>query len=330
MNKSILDKYNIDFLKIKTLEDMDSIFATVHENEPGMTMIAPEVASGDIAGTFVYADGLGNQYGVLMDGTDTKVTNLYESQEWTATVKKVREWYQKGYISKDVSTSQEDGSALLNSGKVFATAAGSVGVSLGLSEPIETKAVALKPPVEQTTDSQLFLWSVASSSKRPDKAIQFLNLVNSSSELAVLLNLGIEGEHYEVLADGTIDNTKRANYDNNNWQMFGDYNKMPLSQALVGPTGLSADQFKKAMKKWNENTTKSPGYGFMFDPTSVKTEIAALDAVTEQYNKIIGNGSVDPDELVKKFNDALYSAGLQKVMDEKQRQFDAWLAESKE
>ncbi|WP_369523751.1 DUF3502 domain-containing protein [Neglectibacter timonensis] len=30
---------------------------------------------------------------------------------------------------------------------------------------------------------------------------------------------------------------------------------------------------------------------------------------------------------MKEFNDALYAAGLQTVMDEKQRQLDAWLAE---
>ena len=169
---------------------------------------------------------------------------------------------------------------------------------------------------------------MASSSERPDKAIQFLNLLNSSAELTNLLEYGIEGEHYEVNPDGTINTEKNANYNQNNWLMFGDYNKMPFSEVLVGPTGLSPDAFKEGKQKWNDNTVLSPGYGFSFDPTSVKTEIAALDAVTEQYEKVIGNGTVDTDSLVKKFNDALYAAGLQKVMDEKQRQLDAWLAAS--
>ncbi|MMZ71526.1 hypothetical protein D1872_349510 [compost metagenome] len=57
----------------------------------------------------------------------------------------------------------------------------------------------------------------------------------------------------------------------------------------------------------------------------MKTEVAALDAVVEQYKKVIGNGAVETDELVKKFNDSLYAAGLQKVIDEKQSQFDEWL-----
>ncbi|MNG39897.1 hypothetical protein D3C84_1282290 [compost metagenome] len=54
-----------------------------------------------------------------------------------------------------------------------------------------------------------------------------------------------------------------------------------------------------------------------------------MDAVSEQYSKVIANGAVDTDSMVKKFNDDLYAAGLQKVMDEKQRQLDAWLAAKK-
>ncbi|MGO4268391.1 ABC transporter substrate-binding protein [Paenibacillus sp. TAF58] len=329
MNKSILDKYSIDISSIKSIEDADAVFSQVHAGEPSMTMLAPETSSGNITGNLVYADGLGNQYGALMDGTGTKVSNIYESKQWINAVKKVREWYQKGYISKDVSTSQEDGSTLLNNGKVFATSTASVGFSGGQSQPIETRTVALHPSVRKTTDSQLFLWSVASFSERPDKAIQFLNLLNSSAELTTLLEYGIKGEHYEVNPDGTINTAKNANYNQNNWLLFGDYNKMPLSQVLVGPTGLTPEKFKAGMKKWNEDTVLSPAYGFSFDPTSVKTEIAALDAVNQQYAKVIGNGAVDTDSMVKKFNDALYAAGLQKVMDEKQRQLDAWLAANK-
>ncbi|PQP81005.1 hypothetical protein C0Q44_25085 [Paenibacillus sp. PCH8] len=328
MNKSILDKYNIDINSIKSIADMDPIFAKIHEGEPEMSMIAPEVSSGNITNNLVYFDGFGNQYGGLMDDSGMKIINEYESEQWINAVKKVREWYQKGYISKDVSTSQDDGGALLLNGKVFATAASSVGFTGGLSKPIEQKTVALHQPVQTTTDSQLFLWTVASSSKRPDKAIQLLNLLNSSAELSTLLQFGIEGEHYELNADGTVDETKNANYNQNNWLMFGDYDKKPLSAAFVEASGLSPEDFKIKLKEWNDNTLKSPAYGFLFDPTPVRTEIAALDAVSEQYSKVIGNGSVDPDELIKKFNDSLYSAGLQKVIDEKQRQLDAWLAEN--
>ncbi|WP_138750758.1 ABC transporter substrate-binding protein [Paenibacillus sinopodophylli] len=324
-SKSILDKYNIDVSNIKSLSDLDSVFAIVHEKEPNMTVLAPEVSVGNIASILKWNDGLGNAYGGLLDPNSTKLENMYESEEFVETIKKVREWYQKGYISKDVNTSQDDGATLLDNGKVFAVAASSVGFAGGSIKPIEKQSIAMYPPVLTTSDTQLLLWSVASSSERPDKAIQFLNLLNSSAELTTLLQFGIEGEHYEVNANGTLNVSNNKNYESY-WPMFGDYSKAPLSETYVTASGLSVEEFKLKQKAWNDNTKKSIAYGFIFDPGPVKTEIAALDAVAAQYAKVIGNGAVDPTELLKKFNDSLYAAGLQKVMDEKQRQFDAWLA----
>lgn len=188
--------------------------------------------------------------------------------------------------------------------------------------------MALHPPVLSTVDSQLFVWAVASSSKRPDKAVQFLNLMNSNVELSTLLRFGIKGEHYEINEDGTIDESKNTNYNQNSWLMFGDYDQLPLAAKFVEPTGLSVEEYKTKLKEWNDKTAKSPGYGFIFDPTPVKTEISALDAASEQYVKVIGNGAVDTDEMAKTFNESLYAAGLQKVIDEKQRQLDAWLAQN--
>ncbi|KAA2292332.1 extracellular solute-binding protein, partial [Clostridioides difficile] len=75
MNKSILDKYNIDINSIKSIADMDPIFAKIHEGEPEMSMIASEVSPGNIANNLVYFDGFGNQYGGLMDDSGMKIIN---------------------------------------------------------------------------------------------------------------------------------------------------------------------------------------------------------------------------------------------------------------
>jgi putative aldouronate transport system substrate-binding protein len=325
INQSILEKYNIDISNIRSLDDMDSVFATVHEKEPNMTILAPEVSASQIAGSLIWSDRLGNHYGSLTEPGSTKLENIFESEKYVNSVKKVREWYQKGYISKDVSTSQDDGNTLLDAGKVFAVATQqSVGFAGGNTLPIKKKTIALHPPVLTTDDTQLFLWTVSSSSERPDKAIQLLNLLNSSEELTTLLQFGIEGEHYDLNSDGTISPTNESY--TNGWSMFGDYNKAPLRKSQIEASGLTLEEYKLKQKAWNDNTKKSAGYGFVFDPAAVKTEIASLDAVYEQYAKVIGNGAVDPEELLKKFNDSLYAAGLQKVIDEKQRQFDAWLA----
>ena len=64
-----------------------------------------------------------------------------------------------------------------------------------------------------------------------------------------------------------------------------------------------------------------------FDTTPVLNEISALTAVSDQYATTIASGSVDPETAIAEFNEKLYDAGLQDVIDAKQEQLDAWLAE---
>ena len=56
-------------------------------------------------------------------------------------------------------------------------------------------------------------------------------------------------------------------------------------------------------------------------------EISACNAVFEQYDNDICTGSIDIAEGIDAMNQGLYNAGLQTIMDEKQRQLDEWLAE---
>ena len=58
----------------------------------------------------------------------------------------------------------------------------------------------------------------------------------------------------------------------------------------------------------------------------MRNEIVALTNVFEQYAYPLMCGSVDVDSTLEEFNRALYDAGLQAVMDEKQTQLDAWIA----
>ena len=72
---------------------------------------------------------------------------------------------------------------------------------------------------------------------------------------------------------------------------------------------------------------KSKAFGLTFDSTSVATQEAQLNAVSDQYLKDLAFGTVkNVDSKITEFNDALYAAGLQDVMDAKQSQVDKFLA----
>jgi putative aldouronate transport system substrate-binding protein len=59
----------------------------------------------------------------------------------------------------------------------------------------------------------------------------------------------------------------------------------------------------------------------------VANEIAALSGVQAEYVTALETGSVsNPERTLRELNEKLYAAGLQKVIDLKQRQLDAWRA----
>ena len=70
--------------------------------------------------------------------------------------------------------------------------------------------------------------------------------------------------------------------------------------------------------------------GYSFVEESVSTEMAAVNTVIEQYTPSLNCGALDPEKALPEFLDALEAAGMDKILEEQQKQFDAWLAEESE
>ena len=72
--------------------------------------------------------------------------------------------------------------------------------------------------------------------------------------------------------------------------------------------------------------TPSQAFGFVFDSTVVADQEAQCKAVEDEFLKQIAFGTVDVETKLTEFNEKLYAAGLQDIIDAKQEQLDAWLA----
>ena len=75
-----------------------------------------------------------------------------------------------------------------------------------------------------------------------------------------------------------------------------------------------------------KNAVQSPAFGFVFDSSSVKTEVSAVGNVITQYFNALTNGELDPDIYIDEFNAKLKDAGVETIIAEKQKQLDAWKA----
>lgn len=118
MRKDILDKYNLDVSNVKSLADCAPIFETIHENEPDMKIIVG--AKDGLIGNIYFADVLSDRFGVLDNGgADTTIVNYYETDNYKNLAATVHDYYEKGYIDKDMATSTDAGTTILKAGNAF-------------------------------------------------------------------------------------------------------------------------------------------------------------------------------------------------------------------
>lgn len=168
---------------------------------------------------------------------------------------------------------------------------------------------------------------VGVNSKNAEKAVELLNLINTDNYVANTIRFGIEGEYYNVTEDnrldfaGTLneDPSARAYYRWYGWQ-FGNIFAMSL------PVQENDALFEK-LEEANEKALPADHIGFVVDTSNIVNELASISAVTAKYDENLIFGMVqDVEGNLAKMNAELETAGLQKVLDEVQKQVNEWRA----
>ena len=137
---------------------------------------------------------------------------------------------------------------------------------------------------------------------------------------------GIEGKHWVK----TAENSKVITYPEGvtaadvGWSgapaWWGDHEQ---AYTLTPNT----DEYYTLIKTYGvEDSVISNALGYTFDTTNVKTELAAIQNVIDTYRPSLECGLVDVDTELPKFQQALKDAGIDKVIEENQKQFTEWLS----
>lgn len=331
MRKDLVEKYNIDTAAIKSLDDLDAVFKTIKDNEPDMI---PTVKYGtSILDIYVlsYFDNLGEGFGVLPGyDNDLKVVNMYETPEYAEMLNTVRRWNQAGYIAKDAATSTETQYNLVKSGKAFSFISHmkpGIETQESRSTGKEMVSVHFRPAATATYNITSIMWSIARNSKDPERAMMLLNMMYTDKDFINLLDYGIENKHYVKVSDNVIDYPQGVDATNSgyNLQMGWMFGNQSLSHIWNGDDPELWNQ----LAEFNRNAVKSKALGFTFNADAVKTEIAAVTNVQNQYKIALETGTVDPVSKLPEFNKQLKAAGIDKIIAEKQKQLDAWAAAKK-
>lgn len=287
---------------------------------------------------FSFFDELVDSFGVLdweADHSSTKVVNKFETDTYKDTVSMLADWYDKGYIYKDAATDTQGTATMMKAGNTFSYLTAIKPGFLAESQAANgsDNYVMYFGKHEEggmsTTNVSFFNTGIAANSEDPEMAFKFVSALYSDPELMNLWQYGIEGTNYVVQDDGTAtfpegqDGATYTYHQNTGWFMGNQF------ISYVWNDGSKSADYWTKLQSHNNWAEFTGAYGFMWDSTDYATEITALNNVLETYRAALNTGSVgsaNVESTIQKLNEALYAAGLQDVMDAKQKQLDEWLA----
>ena len=268
--------------------------------------------------TFDY-EGYGGGAAVKF-GTE-EVINMYEDEALKQRFWTLREWYEAGYINPDANTSEEipKGANPISSAQGFEGADSIWTANFG-SEVISNPRLG---PMYTTGSIQGSFITISEGSDNQEQAIKFLERLNLDRKLRNLYAYGIEGEHYNFHEgdDSVIERTQDGQ-DKYNVPAYSQGQFMSMFSVFPNP----ADMWIKVAKQ-NEAAEASKLLGFVPNTEAVRNEIAALDAAVKKYANALNTGSQDADQLLQQLVDEQKTIGIDRVIEEFQKQVDDFLAQ---
>ena len=252
------------------------------------------------------------------------VVNKYATPEFEAFAKKVYEYAQKGYISpscQSTATANDYRTATQNSAEyLIGTQSYAFGCELdyATARGIDVRMVPAAKAYMDCTSGQGAMMAVSATSKNPERALMFLNLLNSDPYVMTMLNYGVEDYTYTSNDDGTISFTDaRANYTP--WTNgMGNVRILP-------PTDAQGVDFWDRFSAYYNAAEALPYGGFIFDGSAMETEAAAIANVYAEYGFNLMSGAVDPEVALPQFLAKLEQAGINEFIAEAQAQLEAYM-----
>ncbi|MCH4193219.1 MAG: ABC transporter substrate-binding protein [Butyrivibrio sp.] len=254
-----------------------------------------------------------------------KILNKFATDEFRKFAEQTRKYYEAGYIDPAMGNANQANdtrsSKQLTGDYLIGTQSYSLGYELQASQErkIEVAMVPTTDPYVDTTSSQGAMMAISTASKNPERAMMFLNLLNTDPYLMTLLNYGVEGVHYNLNSDGLVEFTdKRSDYQ--------PWTNGMGNVTILTPTADQGADFWTGFKSYYGEAKQIPILGYAYDATNTETQMGAVANVVAEYMLPLCTGTVDPDEKLPEFLKKLEENGINDVLDDANKQLDAYMA----
>jgi putative aldouronate transport system substrate-binding protein len=309
-------KYSLDIAKIHTFAELDAAFRKMKAGE-GARFYPLPLSQGGLF-NFVYADdydplGIGlPPIGVKFTDTNRRVVSVLEQPDTMDKLRYLNRWYKDGIVNPDAPVVQDAPNQ-----KPFMIAQGwplaAVGWarSNGVEKYVVEKAFG---PMYYTDTIQGSMAGISSNSRYKTEALKLLELVNTDRKMRDMMAYGIEGVNFTYVKPSVVhlinDQWNPARYQQGTFFTMSD---------MEGSEG----QWDEVHQQ-NDQASQSVMNGFIFDNSSVMNEVTNCGTIGDKYRTELLTGASDPDVVVPAFIRELNAAGFQKIIQEAQRQVDAF------
>lgn len=330
---------------VNNFEDLGKYFQGIVDNKSG-------VIPWDVSGTAANGNALAGGYiqsktsNIVIEGTTTGLSTLFYGKSsddaYTVTCPymegnifeefavMMKSWADAGYWREDVLNYDGETREEFYAGLTGAD-----------QHHSQTYYTSVQPNMEQKqpgSNAQMFSFSepsknlvktsithgclaIGANSQHPERALMVYDLLRNDKECYRLLNYGIESIDYIVTADGKLGrpdgwDESVDSLESNFWCGRNDDLELINATWFDGTADIVAN--------YDTYAIDYPYGKFVFDPSNVATEIAAMADVCANYIPRIAFGKVsDPKAMVAEFREQLKAAGYDKVFNEVQTQLNA-------
>lgn len=334
--KELADKYGLDLTKVKTYADFTPYLEAIKQGEPQLgNKIASDLlgvtgqTSGDVKG-FQTVQGVPNGLMIKSGDKTRTIVDYYATPEYRDVYNLLHSWSVAGYLPKEASGYNDLPSQ---------RQAGFFPVFLHVAKPgndAELGTSAGGEWVMKALNENIYLGGVTGTmtavnvtSPNADRALMFLELMNTDPEVFNLVAKGIEGKSW-VWVDKDkkvigfpqgVDASTSPYYINIDWELGNQFIAYYTDPKQVGAWEATAEGNQKAAY---------PMAGpFVFDPTPVSAEVAACQTVDTTFVDLLNLGAPDPDDKTKGIDAyiaARKASGLDKILAESQKQLNDFIA----
>lgn len=339
VNVPLLEKYGytVDDIKNTDYYGFGDILKTVKEGEGDdfyPLLVEGAVLERMVTNSIIITgdSGTGNFMSYYLDPTDVSkpgsvgvnIVNKFGTDEFKKFAEQTREYYLAGYIDPAMANPNQANDVRsqkqLSGGYLIGTQSYSLGYELQASQErgFEVAMVPCTDAYVDTTSSQGAMMAISTASKNPERAMMFLNLLNTDPTLMTMLNYGVEGVTYE-LQDGLVNFTEGRD-------AYQPWTNGMGNVTILTPTVAQGADFWDDFKAYYGSAKEIPLLGYSYSSENCETEMGAVANVVAEYMLPLCTGAVDPDTTLPEFLDKLDAAGINTVLDDANAQLQEFLA----